>query len=103
MSRSAPRAVSPSPSPAAACDRLRMTEGSTPHISPARITVLGVQPGNPPFRIVEVDGEFVGRAMSMTDVLLVAAEVGIPIHDLDDLEVVRWVGGGKFTWTTTAM
>lgn len=52
---------------------------------------------------MEVDGEFVGRAMSMTDVLLVAAEVGIPIHDLDDLEVVRWVGGGKFTWTTTTM
>ncbi|GGS22497.1 MULTISPECIES: hypothetical protein [Streptomyces] len=76
-----------------------MTEGSTPHISSARITVLGVQPGNPPFRIVEVDGEFVGRATSMTDVLLIAAEAGITIHDLDDLEVVRWVSGGKFTWT----
>ncbi|MFD5412966.1 hypothetical protein ACFV4Q_30470 [Streptomyces nojiriensis] len=77
-----------------------MTEGSTPHMSSARITVLGVQPGNPPFRIVEVDGEFVGRATSMTDVLLIAAEAGITIHDLDDLEVVRWVSGGKFTWTT---
>ncbi|WP_405790244.1 hypothetical protein [Streptomyces sp. NBC_01367] len=76
-----------------------MTEGSTPHISSARITVLGVQPGNPPFRIVEVDGEFVGRATSMTDVLLIAAEAGITIHDLDDLEVVHWVSGGKFTWT----
>ncbi|MGG8406861.1 hypothetical protein ACM614_09705 [Streptomyces sp. 12297] len=76
-----------------------MTEGSAPHISPARITVLGVQPGHPPFRIVEVDGEFVGRATSMTDVLLIAAEMGIPIHDLDDLDVVRWVGGGKFSWT----
>ncbi|MFI8388953.1 hypothetical protein [Streptomyces sp. NPDC085540] len=76
-----------------------MTEGSTPHISSARITVLGVQPGTPPFRIVEVDGEFVGRATSMTDVLLIAAEAGITIHDLDDLEVVRWVSGGKFTWT----
>lgn len=69
-------------------------------MSSARITVLGVQPGNPPFRIVEVDGEFVGRATSMTDVLLIAAEAGITIHDLDDLEVVRWVSGGKFTWTT---
>ncbi|MFI1647351.1 hypothetical protein OG373_02290 [Streptomyces avidinii] len=78
-----------------------MTEGSAPHMSPARITVLGVQPADPPFRIVEVDGEFIGRAMSMTDVLLIAAEAGIVIHDLDDLEVVRWVGGGKFTWTTT--
>ncbi|MFG2975586.1 hypothetical protein ACGFYY_21735 [Streptomyces sp. NPDC048331] len=76
-----------------------MTEGSTPHMSPARITVRGVQPGNPPFRIVEVDGEFVGRATSMTDVLLIAAEAGITIHDLDDLDVVHWVSGGKFTWT----
>ncbi|MEU8438052.1 hypothetical protein AB0F18_35170 [Streptomyces sp. NPDC029216] len=75
-----------------------MTEGSVPHMSPARITVLGVQPGEPPFRIVELDGEFVGRARSMTDVLLVAAEAGITIHDLDDLDEVRWVGGGKFTW-----
>ncbi|MFF4367037.1 hypothetical protein [Streptomyces sp. NPDC001594] len=76
-----------------------MTEGSVPHMSPARITVLAVQPGEPPFRIVEVDDEVVGRATSMTDVLLIAAEVGITIHDLDDLDEVRWVGGGKFHWT----
>ncbi|QNP67809.1 hypothetical protein [Streptomyces genisteinicus] len=76
-----------------------MTEGFPPHVSAARVTVLGVQPGDPPFRIVEVDGEFVGRAMSMTDVLEVASEAGIPIHDLDDLDEVRWVGGNKYTWT----
>ncbi|MBM9623797.1 hypothetical protein [Streptomyces zhihengii] len=76
-----------------------MTEGFPPHVPAARITVLDVQPGNPPFRIVEVDGEFVGRAMSMTDVLLVASEAGIPIHDLDDLDEVRWVGGNKYAWT----
>ncbi|MFD3869294.1 hypothetical protein [Streptomyces sp. NPDC058623] len=75
-----------------------MTESSTPHISAARVTVLAVQPGNPPFRLVEVDGEFIGRATSMTDVLLVAAEAGVTVHDLDDPEDVRWVGGGKFTW-----
>ncbi|GAA0288816.1 hypothetical protein GCM10010302_28950 [Streptomyces polychromogenes] len=76
-----------------------MTEGSAPHISPARFTVLGVQPGDPPFRIVELDGEIVGRATSMTDVLLIAAEAGVTIHDLDDLDEVRWVSGGKFHWT----
>ncbi|MEU9031288.1 hypothetical protein AB0D46_28005 [Streptomyces sp. NPDC048383] len=75
-----------------------MTESSTPHISAARVTVLAVQPGNPPFRLVEVDGEFIGRATSMTDVLLVAAEAGVTVHDLDDPEDVHWVGGGKFTW-----
>ncbi|MFF4319219.1 hypothetical protein [Streptomyces sp. NPDC001568] len=76
-----------------------MTESSTPYIAAARVTVLAVQPGNPPFRLVEVDGEFIGRATSMTDVLLVAAEAGVTVHDLDDPEDVHWVGGGKFTWS----
>ncbi|MEF2528484.1 MULTISPECIES: hypothetical protein [Streptomyces] len=76
-----------------------MTESTSPHISAPRIVVLGVQPGDPPFRIVEVDGEVVGTATSMTDVLLTAASAGLTIHDLDDPETVRWVGGGKYTWT----
>ncbi|MCX4884868.1 hypothetical protein ACKI1I_32530 [Streptomyces turgidiscabies] len=75
-----------------------MTESASPHISTPSITVLGVQPGNPPFRIVEIDGEVVGEATSMTDVLFAAAAAGITVHDLDDPSVVRWVGGGKFTW-----
>ncbi|MFE9445991.1 hypothetical protein ACFYO2_45405 [Streptomyces sp. NPDC006602] len=75
-----------------------MTEVSSPHIAAPRITVLGVQPGDPPFRIVEIDGEVVAAATSMTDVLLAAADAGIPVHDLDDPSVVRWVRGGKFTW-----
>ncbi|MCX5063459.1 hypothetical protein OG895_40115 [Streptomyces sp. NBC_00201] len=75
-----------------------MTESASPYISTPRITVLGVQPGNPPFRIVEIDGEVVGEATSMTDVLFAAAAAGITVHDLDDPSVVRWVGGGKFTW-----
>jgi hypothetical protein len=76
-----------------------MTEIASPHICHPRITVLKVQPGTPPFRIVEVDGEMVGRARSLVDVLDVAAECGVPVHDLDDPEVVRWVGGDKLTWT----
>ncbi|MEV7170285.1 hypothetical protein ACN6AT_33650 [Streptomyces sp. JL4002] len=75
-----------------------MTESASPYISSPRVVVLAVQPGDPPFRIVEVDGEMVGVATSMTDVLLVAASAGITVHDLDDPESVRWVGGGKFTW-----
>ncbi|MFF4957785.1 hypothetical protein [Streptomyces sp. NPDC001222] len=76
-----------------------MTEIASPHISHPRIMVLGVQPGNPPFRIVEIDGQVVAEARSLTDVLAVAAEAGIPIHDVDDPDVVRWVGGDKLTWT----
>ncbi|MFF3641586.1 hypothetical protein [Streptomyces sp. NPDC002564] len=63
-----------------------------------RITVLGVQPGHPPFRIVEIDGEVVGKAKTVTDVLDAAAMAGITVRDLDDPDAVRWVGGDKFTW-----
>jgi hypothetical protein len=76
-----------------------MTEIACPRISQPRITVLGVQPGDPPFRIVEIDGQMVAEARSLTDVLAVAAAAGIPVHDLDDPDVIRWVGGDKFTWT----
>ncbi|MEV7979617.1 hypothetical protein [Streptomyces sp. NPDC086519] len=78
-----------------------MTEIASPHISRPRIRVLGVmtdRPGTPPFRIVEIDGEMVCQAHTITDVLEVAASYGIKVHDLDDPDVVCWVGGDKFTW-----
>ncbi|MER5177469.1 hypothetical protein ABT009_03670 [Streptomyces sp. NPDC002896] len=75
-----------------------MTESASPYISNPRIVVLAVQPGDPPFRIVEIDGEVVGQARTITDVLFQAAVAGITVHDLDDPDVVRWVGGGKYTW-----
>ncbi|MGW0998586.1 hypothetical protein [Streptomyces sp. NPDC002520] len=78
-----------------------MTEQSAPHISHPRILVLGLcpgKPGEPPFRIVQIDGRVVREATSITDVLETAAHHGITIHDLDDPEVVRWVGGDKFRW-----
>ncbi|MGW3955828.1 hypothetical protein ACWEKM_34065 [Streptomyces sp. NPDC004752] len=78
-----------------------MTEIASPHISRPRILVHGVmrgRPGTPPFRIMEVDGRVVGAARAVTDVLETAAAYGIIVHDLDDPDVVRWVGGDKFTW-----
>ncbi|MFJ4621765.1 hypothetical protein [Streptomyces sp. NPDC088812] len=75
-----------------------MTEIASPYISHPRITVLGVQPGTSPFRIVEIDGEVVGEARDVTDVLQAAASFGITVHDLDDPDVVRWVGGDRYTW-----
>ncbi|MDO0938666.1 hypothetical protein QQY66_45715 [Streptomyces sp. DG2A-72] len=75
-----------------------MTEAASPYISHPRIMVLRVQPGTPPFRIVEIDGEVVGEAKTVTDVLQAAAAWGITVHDLDDPDVIRWVGGDKFTW-----
>ncbi|MFE9450922.1 hypothetical protein [Streptomyces sp. NPDC006739] len=78
-----------------------MTERAAPYISHPRIMVHGVmqgRPGTPPFRIVEIDGRVVGQARTVTDVLEAAAAFGITVHDLDDPDVVRWVGGDKFTW-----
>ncbi|MFC9292467.1 hypothetical protein [Streptomyces sp. NPDC057052] len=75
-----------------------MTESASPYISRPRITVLGVQPCESPFRIVEIDGEVVGEARAVTDVLETAAAYGITVHDLDDPDVVRWVGGDRYTW-----
>jgi len=75
-----------------------MTESASPYISHPRIMVLGVQPGKPPFRIVEIDGEMVAEARSLAEVLEVAADAGVPIHDVDDPDVVRWVGGDSLTW-----
>ncbi|MEU1181438.1 hypothetical protein ABZ464_28110 [Streptomyces sp. NPDC005820] len=75
-----------------------MTEVASPFMNQPRILVLGVQPGTPPFRIVEIDGEVVGSAHTVTDVLETAAAFGITVHDLDDPDVVRWVGGDKYTW-----
>ncbi|AEN12913.1 MULTISPECIES: hypothetical protein [unclassified Streptomyces] len=75
-----------------------MTDTPSPRLYRPRVTVLPVQPGDPPFRIVEIDGEVVGTAIAMTDVVVAAAEAGIRIDDLDDPDEVRWVGGGKLTW-----
>ncbi|MGW5860926.1 hypothetical protein ACWFRJ_01965 [Streptomyces sp. NPDC055239] len=75
-----------------------MTESAHLYMANPRITVLGVNPGRPPFRIVELDGEVVGEARELVDVLEVAAQVGVVVHDVDDPDLVRWVGGDKFTW-----
>jgi hypothetical protein len=78
-----------------------MTEQAAPHISRPRILVLGVcqgKPGEPPFRIMEIDGQVVGEARNVTDVLEAAASYGLTIHDLDDPDVIRFVGGDKYTW-----
>ncbi|MGW5735108.1 MULTISPECIES: hypothetical protein [Streptomyces] len=75
-----------------------MTESAYLYMANPRITVLGVNPGRPPFRIVELDGEVVGEARELVDVLEVAAQAGVVVHDVDDPDLVRWVGGDKFTW-----
>ncbi|WP_415925405.1 hypothetical protein [Streptomyces sp. ME19-01-6] len=76
-----------------------MTESESPRVHLPPIVVLGVQPNDPPFRLIEVAGEVIGKAHSVLDVIEIARVVGMEDADLDDPDVVRWVGGDKFTWT----
>ncbi|WP_369393894.1 hypothetical protein AB5J72_44820 [Streptomyces sp. CG1] len=79
-----------------------MTEQGVPHIAHPRILVLGVcqgKPSEPPFRIMEIDGQVICEARNVTDVLETAASYGITVHDMDDPDTIRWVGGDKYTWT----
>ncbi|MEV0926521.1 hypothetical protein [Streptomyces spongiicola] len=64
----------------------------------APIVVLPVQPGDPPFRVVEIGGQTVGIAHDMIDVISLAHASGRHGVDLDDPALVRWVGGGKYRW-----
>ncbi|GAA0572523.1 hypothetical protein ADL28_02470 [Streptomyces violaceusniger] len=77
-----------------------MTESQAPRIHRPPIVVLGVQQNDPPYRLVEIAGELAGKAHSVLDVIEIAREVGLDDVDLDDPDVVRWVGGDKFTWTS---
>jgi len=63
------------------------------------IVVLGVMPGDPPFRLVQINGIAVGIAHDMLDVIKLAHRAGLKHVDLDDPASVRWAGGGKYKWT----
>ncbi|MBQ0986424.1 hypothetical protein KBZ10_18280 [Streptomyces sp. F63] len=75
-----------------------MTEINEPRVEAPPIVVWPVTPGEPPFRLVEIRGEAVGKAESIVDVVAYAHDAGLGHVDLDDPAVVRWVGGGKYTW-----
>jgi hypothetical protein len=54
-----------------------MTAGEVLHITSPPIVVLGVQPGDPPFRVVQIDGELAGEAASVVNVLEMAHGAGL--------------------------
>lgn len=78
-----------------------MTESAVPRLFRTPIVVLAVQDAEPPFRLVEIGGELVGKAYSVVDVLEFAWEVGMEDVDLGDPAKVRWVGGDQYTWHVT--
>ncbi|MFC9249629.1 hypothetical protein ACFT7S_37970 [Streptomyces sp. NPDC057136] len=75
-----------------------MTNDAQEAFHPAPIVVLGVVPSDPPFRLVEINGEVAGPAYNLLDVIRLAHQAGLTDPDLDDPAVVRWVGGGKYKW-----
>ncbi|MFJ3925243.1 hypothetical protein [Streptomyces sp. NPDC090022] len=64
----------------------------------SHVVVSPVHRGSPPFRIVLIGGEMVGRAHDLIDVYRLVRAAGIDHPDLDDPAVIRWEGGDKFTW-----
>ncbi|MFE3328274.1 hypothetical protein [Streptomyces sp. NPDC059176] len=68
-------------------------------VVPVPVVVLPVIPGDPPFRLVEINGETVGTAHDMLDVIKLALGAGLKHLDLDDPAAVTWVGGGKYKWS----
>ncbi|MFE2426558.1 hypothetical protein ACFXJ5_07360 [Streptomyces sp. NPDC059373] len=77
-----------------------MTESETPAFVSSPIVVTPVERGERPFRVVQINGETVGIARDMVDVLRLAHAAGMHHVDLDDPAMVRWVGGGKYKWST---
>ncbi|MGK5632713.1 hypothetical protein [Streptomyces sp. URMC 123] len=67
-------------------------------IRQARVVVHGVNPGDPPFRVVEVNGVTVGLARGIVDVINFAHRAGLTKVDVDDPADVRWVEGDKWSW-----
>ncbi|MCH0541717.1 hypothetical protein I3F58_19530 [Streptomyces sp. MUM 203J] len=62
------------------------------------MVVRGVVAADPPFRVVEINGEVAGTAHDLIDVVKIAHQSGITHLDVDDPASVRWVGGGKYHW-----
>ncbi|WTF00847.1 hypothetical protein OHB14_57895 [Streptomyces sp. NBC_01613] len=55
-------------------------------------------------RSVTIQGERVGTAYSLFDVLEFLHQVGLPAEDraVDDPELIEWRGGGPYDWNSTA-
>ncbi|MFJ8042360.1 hypothetical protein ACIRBX_17905 [Kitasatospora sp. NPDC096147] len=54
------------------------------------------------YRRVEIYGRPVGRAESEADVAEFIRRAGVEDPDLDDPELVEWLGGGREVWSPEA-
>jgi hypothetical protein len=75
-----------------------MTEYLDPHVAEPAVVVGPVNRADPPFRVVQIKGEIVGKAYGLVDVIEFARRAGLEDLDYDDPAVVSWVGGDTYTW-----
>ncbi|MEV0495268.1 hypothetical protein [Streptomyces atratus] len=74
-----------------------MTHDAGEVFQPTPEVVLGVVPGDPPYRRVEVNGVLSGPVCGVVDVIRLGHRVGATGIDFGDPVVVRGVGGDKCT------
>ncbi|GAA1142311.1 hypothetical protein F4556_005944 [Kitasatospora gansuensis] len=55
--------------------------------------------GARPYRRVEIYGRLVGKATGEQDVAEFVRRAGVADPDLDDPDLVAWVGGDRTVWT----
>ncbi|MGI5453938.1 hypothetical protein ACQEWB_12335 [Streptomyces sp. CA-249302] len=69
----------------------------------AHPSVVVLPPESDGGRHVTVDGERMGTAYSLFDVLDFVHRAGLPTEDraVDDPELIEWQGGGPYEWGNT--
>jgi hypothetical protein len=62
------------------------------------VVVQAPSRGARPYRRVEIYGRLVGKATSEADVAECVRRAGVTDPDLDDPDLVAWVGGDRTVW-----
>ncbi|GAA3019968.1 hypothetical protein GCM10020229_33980 [Kitasatospora albolonga] len=62
------------------------------------VVVRAPTKGARPYRRVEIYGRLVGKATGEADVAEFIRRAGVDDPDLDDPELVEWLGGGRAVW-----
>ncbi|WP_052434327.1 hypothetical protein [Streptacidiphilus melanogenes] len=76
-----------------------MTEPSHAEHHHAHVVVHPIQSDTtPPYRRVDILGEYVGKAYGIGDVSEFCRRAGLDELDLDAERMVDWIGGGSDMW-----
>lgn len=76
-----------------------MTEPAPAEHHHAHVVVHPVQlDATPPYRRVDILGEYVGKAYRLEDVAEFCRRAGLDELDLDAEDTVEWIGDGSDVW-----